>query len=120
MLSLLIVLFAKPYFNAPREVGAEEVEAAIAERLRFEATPPERFVLRGTIDINSAGVEELSLLPGVGESLAQSIVEKRAALGGFRNVEELKTIKGVGQAKFSAINSYVRVEAAAPGNKKDR
>ena len=109
------MLFAKPYFNAPREADSGEVEAAIAERLRFEATPPERFVLHGTIDINSAGVEELSLLPGVGESLAQSIVSKRAMLKGFKNVEELKTIKGVGEAKFSAIKTYVRVEAAAPG-----
>ncbi|HZX34963.1 MAG TPA: helix-hairpin-helix domain-containing protein [Thermodesulfobacteriota bacterium] len=120
LLSLLIVLFAKPYFNAPREADSGEVEAAIAERLRFEATPPERFVLHGTIDINSAGVEELSLLPGVGESLAQSIVSRRMALGGFRTTEELKTVKGIGEAKFSAIKTYVRVEAAALGNKKGR
>lgn len=114
------MLFAKPYLNAPREVGAEEVEAAIAERLRFEATPQERFVLYGTIDINSAGVEELSLLPGVGESLAQNIVSRRMALGGFRTTEELKTVKGIGEAKFSAINSCVRVEAPASVNKKGR
>ena len=120
VLSLLAVLFAKPYIDGPREVGSEEVEAAIVERLRSGVNPSERFVLSGTIDINSAGVEELSLLPGVGESLAQSIVSRRMALGGFRTTEELKTVKGIGEAKFSAIKTYVSAPAPVLGNKKGR
>ena len=120
VLSLLVVLFAKTYLDGPREVSPGEVEAAIVERQRFGANPSERFVLSGTIDINSAGIEELSLLPGVGESLAQSIVSRRMALGGFRTTEELKTVKGIGEAKFSAIKTYVSAPAPALGNKKGR
>ncbi|MFZ3073247.1 MAG: helix-hairpin-helix domain-containing protein, partial [Thermodesulfobacteriota bacterium] len=96
------------------------VETAIAARLRAGANPSERFVLYGTIDINKAGIEELSLLPGVGEGLAQGIVYRRMALKGFRNVEELKTVKGIGEAKFSAIKKYASVEAPALENKKGR
>ena len=115
VLSLLAVLFLRPYLDGAREIGQEEVEAAIAERLRFEMSPSERFVLSGTIDVNKAGVEEFSLLPGIGESLAQSIIEKRLTLGGFKNAEELKTVKGIGEAKFAAIKPYVRAAAPASG-----
>lgn len=120
VLGLLVVLFARPYLDGPREVGEEEVESAIALRLGAGATPSERFVLSGTIDINNSGADEISLLPGVGESLAQSIVSRRMALGGFKNVEELKTVKGIGEAKFSAIKTYVSAPAPASGNKKGR
>ena len=118
VLSLLAVLFLRPYLDGPREVGSGEVEAAIVERQRFGANPSERFVLSGTIDINSAGIEELSLLPGVGESLAQGIVSRRTMLKGFKNAEELKTVKGIGEAKFAAIKDSVRVGGTALLSKK--
>ncbi|MEE8573818.1 MAG: helix-hairpin-helix domain-containing protein [Thermodesulfobacteriota bacterium] len=66
------------------------------------------------VDINTASREELKLLPGIGEVLAERIVERRALLRkdgkGFYSLLELKEINGIGEKKFEAIYSYVKVD----------
>lgn len=61
------------------------------------------------IDINKASVQELTLLPGIGEKTARRIVEKRAELKGFRSVEELTEVKWIGKAKLGKIRDLVTV-----------
>lgn len=63
------------------------------------------------IDLNSATVEELELLPGVGVKTAQRIVDKRAELGGFDSVDDLLGVKRLGRAKLEKIRGFVFVGA---------
>jgi len=59
------------------------------------------------VNINTATVQELQLLPRVGASLAQRIVDFRAANGPFKAPEELARVKGMGEKSFARLQSYV-------------
>ncbi|WP_245878491.1 ComEA family DNA-binding protein [Streptosporangium subroseum] len=61
------------------------------------------------IDLNTATPEQLEQLPGVGEVLARRIVEYRDKNGGFRNVEQLREVSGIGDRKYAEMREKVRV-----------
>jgi len=61
------------------------------------------------IDINTATEKELAKLPGIGKAIAKRIVEYREANRGFKSVDELKKVKGIGDKKFEAIKDRVTV-----------
>lgn len=62
------------------------------------------------ININTAYTNDLLLLPGIGEVMAERIIEYRERTGGFRNIEELKNVKGIGEKKFEKIRNYLTLE----------
>jgi competence protein ComEA len=55
------------------------------------------------VSLNSATVEQLQSLPGIGPSIAKAIVEHRTKAGKFNRVEEIINVKGVGEKKFQKI-----------------
>lgn len=61
------------------------------------------------LNINAAGVEELSTLPGIGTGKAQAIVDYRKKNGRFQSIEELKNVSGIGDALFEQIREKVKV-----------
>ncbi|MET9066248.1 ComEA family DNA-binding protein [Streptosporangium sandarakinum] len=61
------------------------------------------------IDLNTATPQQLEQLPGVGEVLARRIVEYRDGHGGFRAVEQLREISGIGDRKYAEMKDRVRV-----------
>jgi competence protein ComEA len=61
------------------------------------------------IDLNTAGAAQLDQLPGVGPVLAQRIVDYRTQHGGFRSVDELRQVSGIGAAKFGDLKGLVTV-----------
>ncbi len=62
----------------------------------------------GTIvNINTAGLEELDLLPGVGPVTAQRIVDYRKQIGRFTSVDQLLDVKGIGPKKLEQMRPYV-------------
>jgi competence protein ComEA len=71
------------------------------------------------VDINSAEWPELAQLPEIGESLARQIVAWRAAHGPFKNVSDLRRVKGIGPKKFEAIRTFLRpIGPAAAGSER--
>ncbi len=64
----------------------------------------------GKVNINTATVEQLSLLPGIGTKIAEEIVNFRKANGNFNSPEDLKKVKGVGDKKFEKIKDFVVLE----------
>ncbi len=62
------------------------------------------------IDINTAGVDELTKLYGIGEVTAYEIVKYREQNGGFNNIEEIMNVYGIGEAKFAGICDYIYVQ----------
>lgn len=59
------------------------------------------------IRINSATVEQLDTLSGVGPSIAKKIIDYRTKNGGFKNIEELKLVSGIGDKLFEEIKNDV-------------
>ncbi|GIW47186.1 MAG: hypothetical protein KatS3mg078_1063 [Deltaproteobacteria bacterium] len=66
-----------------------------------------RLALGMPIGINSASIEDLKALPGIGTELARRIVEYRNSNNGFRKIEELLMIKGIGKKRFERIKPFI-------------
>ncbi|MFE1714004.1 helix-hairpin-helix domain-containing protein, partial [Streptomyces sp. NPDC058728] len=62
----------------------------------------------GPLSLGTATVEQLDGLPGVGPVLAKHIVDFRTARGGFRSVEELRQVNGIGERRFADLRRLVR------------
>ncbi|MBI4456579.1 MAG: helix-hairpin-helix domain-containing protein [Acidobacteria bacterium] len=59
------------------------------------------------ISINTAGADQLAILPGVGPATAQRIVEFRAKNGPFKRLEDLMGVKGMGEKKFLKLKDQI-------------
>ena len=88
--------------------------AAMAEGVTVETETevPQADILPdlSPLDINAAGAEELSALPGIGEELARRIVEHRTANGPFVSIEELTEVPGIGEGKLAGLRDRVTVD----------
>ena len=62
------------------------------------------------ININTAPVEELMQLSGVGQAYARRIIEYRETQGLFSHIEELKNVKGIGEKIFEKNKNRITVE----------
>ncbi len=73
------------------------------------AAGPVTTAVAGPIDLNTATVEQLDTLPGVGPATAQAIVSYRTRHGRFRSVTELLEVPGIGPTKLEAVRALVKV-----------
>lgn len=62
------------------------------------------------VNLNTATVAELMTLPYIGEDTAKNILEYREKHKGFKNIEELKAIKGIGKKKYENLKDLVTVK----------
>lgn len=86
--------------NRSRQTPAPD-RAAVMSASTFPGYP---------VDLNSAGVEDLMTLPGVGEKTAMRIIAERERLGGFSSVEDLLKIKHFGEAGLKRLDNLVTVK----------
>jgi comEA protein len=62
------------------------------------------------VQINSAEIEEITLIPGIGPKIASRIKDYRDANGRFYTIESLLKVKGIGPAKLEKMKEYISIE----------
>lgn len=67
-------------------------------------------ILEGKINLNTASVDQLDLLPGIGPAYAQRIIDYRDANGPFKAASEIQNIAGIGPKTFEKIKDLITVE----------
>lgn len=78
----------------------EQMAKAAAEEARAD----------GLVNINSADLEELKTLPGIGDSKARSIIAYREKNGAFENPEDIKNVDGIGEGVFAKLDGCIKVD----------
>ena len=64
------------------------------------------------LNLNTATVAQLEALPGIGKATAERIVEYRQKTGGFKKIEDLMNVRGVGEKSFLTLKPLIMVTAA--------
>ena len=84
--------------------------ALLALLLCLAGAPALAADVTGVVNVNTASVEELEQLPGVGASRARALVEERERRGGFGSIDELVEVKGIGEASLARMRSHLVTE----------
>jgi competence protein ComEA len=87
-----------------------QLAAAVALAAGLAAGAAAEVPAAGVVNVNTATAEELVRLPGIGESKARAILDYRKERGAFKSVDQLREVKGIGDAALERIRSQVAVE----------
>ncbi len=111
-LLLLLCLFSFHYvfLEKNKDIGIMAVTSETGSEYHFnkdEMTAHQKVTLGIPININKESSEGLTAIPGVGKSLARSITDERTKRNGFSDINELKSVPGIGEKMFIRISSYI-------------
>ena len=114
LLICLCILLAYREIQQPMKANLQLVEATqieeIEESINKEIKKIESYYRDGKLLINQAPKEKIVELPGIGPVLADRIISYRSNNGGFKRVEELRNVKGIGVKKLEALRGRVICE----------
>ena len=91
------------------EDGMKIYIPSVTENNEINISSQEEAVLNSKININTANQTQLEELEGIGEITALRIIEYRKQNGKFKTIEDLKNVKGIGDAKFDKIKDDIEV-----------
>ena len=117
LLALLLVVFCAAFFLGRNTVsGRLSVEisrspsVAPAEAVQAVRAVPEAETAPTVVNLNTAGLDELITLPGIGQTLAERILAYREEYGRFSATEQIMDVPGIGAATYAAIAGQITVE----------
>ena len=95
------------------------VSAAAASAQNTATTPKAAATATATatapVNLNTATAEQLATIPGVGQKMAERIIDYRQKNGGFKKVEDLMNVSGVGEKSFLKMKPLITVTAPKSG-----
>ena len=101
---------ASTYVNLAEKIReGERIYFPYEEELGVDYSPISGITSDGKVNINTATLDELMTLPGVGESKACSIIEYRQDNGSFEDIEDIKNIPGIKDGIYNNIKDYIVV-----------
>ena len=80
------------------------------------AAKPASAATGAVVNLNTATVSQIATLPGIGEKAAQRIIEYREKNGGFKKIEELMNVKGIGEKSFLKLKPLITVGDSKPAS----
>lgn len=86
-----------------------KISGDIISQENYNNTQKEENINENFVNINSASEEELTSLKHIGPAIALRIIKYRETHGGFMNIDEIKNVRGIGQAVFEDIKNYICV-----------
>ncbi|MGD9159432.1 MAG: helix-hairpin-helix domain-containing protein [Desulfobacteraceae bacterium] len=110
-LILLLFLFIIFYTAMDKNRGIDSIEKKCTEYhpAKDEMSAFHKVTLGIPININRESVYGLTAIPGIGNSLARTVTEGRIKRNGFTDINELKTLPGIGEKLFSKIAPYISI-----------
>ena len=95
-----------------RFASAAGAALALAVLLVFAGAPAfaGRREITGVVNVNTASAAELEMLPGIGASRAKAVIEAREAKGGFKSLDDLLAVKGIGEASLAKLRPHLTLE----------
>lgn len=113
---MVIIIYSKSEVESFKETKEEEKRVIEECQTYYEGVPNDACIssnttenssVSSTISINTATVQELQSLPGIGEAKAKSILQYREEHGPFQDLQELKNVEGIGDSIFDQIKDYI-------------
>ena len=91
--------------NGTSEIVSSDKDTSFVEENKSESAKEDN----NLVNINTASIEELTTLNGIGESRAKDIIEYRTNNGAFKNIEDIKNVSGIGDSLFEKIRENITV-----------
>jgi competence ComEA-like helix-hairpin-helix protein len=111
---LILVLLSFAELGPSSACVKRQRESSLSNQSPVTAAPPNQSFADNPaptrININTASVQELEKLPGIGRGFAQRIVEHREKYGPFRRPEHLIMVRGLSDKRFRALRELIMVE----------
>lgn len=95
--------------DQPREIITKE-SGIDQTKEKKEETANNLDKTTGKINLNTATLNELDELPGIGPAIAQRIIDYRKEKGKFTQIEQIKEVKGIGESKFEKVKDYICIK----------
>lgn len=108
--AVFLAALALLYVRASAAAEGADYTITAARQAGAEITPE----APGLLDINTADLDQLQSLKGIGPALAQRIIDFREENGPFQSVEDLLQVKGIGEATLEGFRDHVAAGAEAP------
>jgi len=98
-------------------LGGLIVALAVSLAASAVAAADSRPTFTGVVNVNTATPEQLQLLPGIGEARARAIVSMRKQNGGFKSLEQLMEVKGIGEAMLQRLRPHLSLNGKTTARK---
>jgi comEA protein len=115
MVLFILGVIGSSYMRGPQPFPMSQESSSVAAPQLFtpqpepDSAPSQRSKQTGQVSINNGTFAELDTLPNIGPVKAQAIIDYRSRIGGFKSLEELKAVKGIGDKTYAKLLPLIRL-----------